>query len=241
MGGGLYPPLDTPKPVGPGIWLVDGPAVRFYAMPFPTRMTVVQIGAGLWIHSPIRPTEDLLDRLAALGEVRWLVAPNTIHYVSVHAWAARFPHAEVHAAEGCAARAARYSIPFPPHRVLGPKPPAAWAEALAQFPVAGHPFLHETVFFHRPSRTAILTDLIENFEAAKLPLWMRPIARLSGVLAPRGRAPIDLRLSFRDRDAAAHAISALIACAPEKVILAHGAWITANGTAELKRAFAWLL
>ena len=241
MEAGLYPPLYTPKEVGPGLWLVDGPAVRFYGLPFPTRMTVARIGGGLWLHSPIRPTEDLLDRLSALGEVRWLIAPNTIHYVSVHEWAARFPKARVFAAEGIAARARRHHVPFPAHALLGPEAPPDWAEEIDQIPVPGHPFLHEVVFFHRDSRTAILTDLIENFEAAKLPFWMRPVARVAGILAPRGKAPVDMRMSWRDRRAAAEAIGRLVAMQPEKVILSHGAWFDHDGTAELERAFGWLL
>lgn len=239
--GGLYPPLDTPKEVAPDIWVIDGPAVRFYGLPFPTRMTVVRIAGRLWLHSPIRPTEPLLERLDALGTVAWLIAPNAIHYVSVHQWAARYPEAQVFAAEGVAARAARYDVPFPFHAPLGPKAPPDWGDAIEPIPVPGHPFLNEVVFFHRPSRTAILTDLIENFDAARLPWWMRLLARAAGILAPTGRAPIDMRLSFRDRDSAAHAIRHLISLGPERVILAHGDWFAANGTAELTRAFRWLL
>jgi hypothetical protein len=33
----------------------------------------------------------------------------------------------------------------------------------------------------------------------------------------------------------------MIAWDPERIILAHGRWYERNGTAELKRAFRWLL
>jgi hypothetical protein len=42
------------EPVGEGIWTLDGPAVRAYGFPFPTRMVVVRLsGGGLWLWSPI--------------------------------------------------------------------------------------------------------------------------------------------------------------------------------------------
>ncbi|MFP4044724.1 MAG: DUF4336 domain-containing protein, partial [Rhodosalinus sp.] len=60
-----YPPLFTPKPFGCDLWLVDGPAIRFYGMPFSTRMTVVRLSdGGLWLHSPIPRRPELCERLA---------------------------------------------------------------------------------------------------------------------------------------------------------------------------------
>lgn len=54
----LYEPLGVLKPVGDGLWVVDGPQVKLpvvgAAVSFPTRMTVVQLSdGGLWCHSPI--------------------------------------------------------------------------------------------------------------------------------------------------------------------------------------------
>ena len=47
-----YPPLNTLKPVAEDVWIVDGPAIRFgprwFSMPFPTRMTVIRTGTGLF-------------------------------------------------------------------------------------------------------------------------------------------------------------------------------------------------
>ncbi|WP_341503697.1 DUF4336 domain-containing protein [Gallaecimonas sp. GXIMD4217] len=62
------------------LWRVDGEAVPFFGVPYTTRMTVVRLTDGrLWIHSPIRLTEQLKARLADLGEVRYLMAPNHLH------------------------------------------------------------------------------------------------------------------------------------------------------------------
>jgi hypothetical protein len=102
----------------------------------------------------------------------------------------------------------------------------------------------EAVFFHRASRTLILTDLIENFEPHKLPLWMRPLVRLAGICAPHGGMPRDMRLTFRMHGGRARlqaAVERMIAWEPERVILAHGQWFAEDGTLALRRAFSWLL
>ncbi|MGC9370759.1 MAG: DUF4336 domain-containing protein [Paracoccaceae bacterium] len=240
MAAGLYPPLNRLKSLGPEIWLVDGPAIRFYGMPFPTRMVVVRLEGGLWLHSPIAPDAGLFEQLADLGRVRWLVAPNNIHYAHLPAWAERFPEAQVHAAPGVAERAARHGLAFPPHELLGDAPPPDWAGAIDQRLVPGHPFLNEVVFFHRPSRTLILTDLIENFEASRLRWPMRLAACLAGNLDPDGKTPVDMRLSWRDKAAARAVMDEVIGWAPEQVVMAHGRIYRENAVAELTRAFRWL-
>lgn len=120
-----YEPLDTPKAVAPDVWIVDGPEIRFgppgLKLPFPTRMTVVRLpDDGLWLHSPTPPTARLLESLQALGEVRFLVAPNTLHYWWLPDWAARFPDAGRYGAPGLR-RAARR--PLPPLTDLSDAPP----------------------------------------------------------------------------------------------------------------------
>ena len=57
MSGVTYPPLGTLKPVAEAVWIVDGEAIPFgpgpFKMPFPTRMTVLQLAeGGLLLHSP---------------------------------------------------------------------------------------------------------------------------------------------------------------------------------------------
>jgi hypothetical protein len=100
----------------------------------------------------------------------------------------------------------------------------------------------EVVFFHRASRTLILTDLIENFEPRKLGFVMRWLTWLGGVQDPDGAMPRDMRLTYAKRkDDLRTAVETMVAWNPERVILAHGRWYQTNGTQELRRAFRWLL
>lgn len=237
-----YPPIDVLKPVGNGIWLVDGPVIRFYHMPFSTRATVVRLGNGdIWLHSPTRWSAELQERIEALGPICHLIAPNWIHYAYIAEWQAAVPKAQVWVAPGVADRAASRGQSFRIDHDLGQEAPAVWADDIDQMVVTGSKIHQEAVFFHRRSRCLILTDLIENFEAQKLPWWMRPLARLAGILAPNGAMPRDMRASFAgNKDELRAQLRRMIGWGPDKVIVAHGRWFKQDGTAELRRAFRWL-
>jgi hypothetical protein len=239
-----YAPLDTIKPVADQVWIVDGPLIRFGMpwpkMPFPTRMTIVRSDGNLFIHSPTRLTDALCAQVAALGTPRWIVGPNRIHYWWIPDWKRQWPDAEVFLAPRIDEQA-RGRIDFPA-RALDAQAGYPWDAALATLPIAGS-FMTEVEFFHRASRTLILTDLIENFEPAKLGSWlMRWLTRLGGVRDPDGQMPRDMRMTFRrQRPQLKAAIEQMLAWQPERIVLAHGRWYATNGTAELRRAFRWLL
>jgi len=236
-----YEPLNTLKPVAPDLWVVDGPAIRFYGLPFSTRATVVRLQTGdLWVHSPTRLTAPLRAEVQALGPVRHLVAPNWIHYAYVAEWQDAFPEAESWAAPGVAERAAKHGMLIAFDHALTDTAPAAWSGQIDQMIVDGSKIHREAVFFHRASRTLILTDLIENFEPDKLPRWMRPLVRLAGIAHPRGHMPPDMRATF-DKARLAACLRRMLDWGPERVILAHGHWYRENGARELRRAFRSIL
>lgn len=233
-----YEPLYTLKPVAPDLWVVDGDWIRFYGLPFPTRMTIVRLADGcLWVHSPIANQGGLAEAVARLGPVRHLIAPNWIHYAWLPDWQARFPLATTWGSPGVAARAASRGMRLSLDHDLGDAAPDLWADQIDQR-LADSGYHREVVFFHRASRTLILTDLIENFEPAKMPWWSRPLLQLGQVCDPDGRMPRDMAASFRRKSAHLRdLIATMIGWNPERVILAHGRWYDRDGTQELRRAF----
>src|SRR5262249_16932545 len=101
-------------------------------------------------------------------------------------------------------------------------------------------YMTEVEFFHRATRTLVLTDLIENYEAQKIrsPL-IRFLTWAGGVRDPDGSTPRDLRTTFAKPELIA-AVRRMIEWDPERIIIAHGRWYERNGRAELVRAFRWL-
>lgn len=233
-----YEPLFTLKAAAPDIWIADGGWIRFYGLPFPTRMTVVRLACGgLWVHSPVADQGGLAGAVAELGPVRHLIAPNWIHYAWVPDWQARFPQAVTWGSPGVVARAKGRGVALHLDHELSDAPPTDWTGQIDQR-LADSGYHREVVFHHRASRTLILTDLIENFEPAKMPGWLRPLLRLGRVCDPDGRMPRDMAASFRLRRAHLRdVVDTMIGWAPERVILAHGRWYTRDGVGELRRAF----
>ncbi|WP_085936897.1 DUF4336 domain-containing protein [Enhydrobacter aerosaccus] len=240
----VYPPLDTLKRVANDVWIVDGPLIRFgppgLKMPFPTRMTVIRQSGALFIHSPTPLMPDLRTELEALGQPRWIVGPNRLHYWWIPDWHRAFPGADVYLAPRIVEQA-RGRIDFA-YRPLDRDQGYSWDTFITTLRVAGS-FMTEVIFFHQPSRTLLAADLIENFETEKVPfLWVRGLMWLGGVLAPDGQMPRDMRLSYRGQRAALRqAVKRMIALAPDRIIIAHGRWFESDGTAQLQRAFRWLL
>lgn len=239
----LYRPINTLKRVTADIWIVDGPVIRFGMpwpkMPFPTRMTVIRLKSGLFIHSPTQLVPALKSEIEEIGRPRWIIAPNRIHYWWVPDWHAAFADAEVYLAPRVREQAGD-RIHFD-GRDLTSESGFPWDGEVETLPIAGR-FMTEVEFFHRASRTLILTDLIENFEPVKLGSgFMRWLAWLGGVQDPNGSMPRDMRLTFSRQPGLRAAVETMIAWNPERIILAHGRWYETGGAAELKRAFRWLL
>jgi hypothetical protein len=204
-------------------------------------MTVIRLHAGgLFIHSPTPLADGLAAEVERLGTPRWIVGPNRLHYWWIPAWRTAFPTADIYLAPRIREQSAG-RIDFQAHD-LAADTGYPWDAAVSTLPIMGS-YMTEVVFFHHPSRTLVLTDLVENFEPARLGHGlMRWLSWLGGVQDPHGGMPRDMRLTFRrSRPALRAAVERMIAWDPARIVLAHGRWYDRDGAAELRRAFAWLL
>jgi hypothetical protein len=225
------------RPMGPGIWIVDGDEVRMLGIPFGTRMTVVKLGSGgLWVHSPVAPSPERVAALAGLGPIEHLVAPSNFHHLYLEPWLEHAPAAKVWAAPGLPER-------YPKRRfdeVLGDEAPDAWRSDVEQVVFAGNWLLVEVVFFHRPSRSLVITDIVQNHEPTADGWLWRTLKRINAIQAPKGGVPLDFRLTMRRRSVARAARDRMLEWPFEQVILTHGRCITTDARAHIERAFAWL-
>jgi hypothetical protein len=95
------------------------------------------------------------------------------------------------------------------------------------------------VFFHRSSRTAIFTDLIQRFDPDRLRGWRRWIMRIDGLVGGDGSTPREWRLTFIHRRQLRRAKATALGWNPERVVIAHG-WIRENGRTALAHALRWI-
>ena len=220
------------------IWIFDGETVPFLGLPFSTRMTVVRLTSGeLWVHSPIKLSESIVDQIESLGCVKYLIAPNHLHHLFLSEWIAAYPSAEAYGTSEVIKK--RKDISF--NGSLNEHQTWAWNTDIEQELFSGSPVMEECVFYHKGSRALIVADLVENFSGDEFNCWQKVIAKGVGILAPNGKMPIDWRLSymFGKTEARKH-LDRILAWNPQLLIMSHGKIVKDNTGMFLVRAFKWL-
>ncbi len=222
-------------PVAPEVWLARHP-LTYFGFRVTTAMTLVRLpSGGLWVHSP-NPLHDALKaEVDALGPVEHIVVPNRMHHLYAQECAAQYPAARLYVAPDLGQKNPAFAgLPLIP-----PDAEAPWGQTIGSVFVEGNAELAETVFFHRPSRTLILTDL-----AVHMGPWdsfgTRLYTRLSGCYDRVGLS-FALRSLFKDRGAARRSVRRILEWDFTRIVLGHGPVVTENARATFEAAFSWLL
>lgn len=159
------------------IWVFEQVQGIFYVV-VPIRMTVIRLEAGgLLVYAPVAPTRKCLAMLAELsdrhGPVRYIIQPTVSgieHKVFIGPFARRFPQAQVWVAPGQWSFPLNLPLPwlgYPPGRteILPMESAATPFAAEFDYEILGPLGLGlgkfgEVVFYHRRSRTLLVTDTI---------------------------------------------------------------------------------
>src|SRR5690349_18570575 len=79
-----------------GVWAHDQDLALPGRLLLPSRATLIRRpDGGLVLHSPLRIDDETAKEIAALGDVRSIVAPSRIHYLFLKAAMERYPRATV--------------------------------------------------------------------------------------------------------------------------------------------------
>jgi hypothetical protein len=216
-----------------GLWSVAVPH-RFYGLHLGTRMTVIRLpGGGLWLHSVVAVDDILADEIQAQGTIEHIVMPNLYHHVYVTDAIQRWPAARVHAPTGMRRKRPEVRI----DAELSETPDPDWGGVLAPVHIEGS-ILDETVFVHRPTRTLVCADLVENFDTSPH-LLTRLYLDAAGI---RGRVGFSrlFRPVYRDRRATRESLERLLALDFDRIVLTHGRVLEQGGPAAVREAYRWL-
>jgi len=237
----LYQPIHTLKSISENLWIVDGPIINFYGMPFTTRMVVIRMANNdLWIHSPINLTSTLKQELDKLGNVKYLISPNKIHYWYIQDFQKAYPEAITFASDGVQRRSQRAGQSIRWDRELKDIERDYFPD-LEILPMSGNRFMTEYTFFHIPSKSWIVTDIIENFEPNKINPFFRALAYIGGALHPNGGTTRDQRTLFLGNHQLLNkSIDRIKSFSPDRIIMAHGKILDQDIASELNRIFAWV-
>ena len=191
-------------------------------------------GGGLLVCSPLPGFAQHAAAIRALGTVQAFAAPNVMHHLGLDDALPAFPGVPAFARPSLQKK--RADLKF--GGTLGEQPDPLWAGAVDQLVVGGMPRLDEVVFFHRPTRTLVLSDLA--FNVLREERWgARLFMTLNGALGHLGPSRI-CKMLMADRAQVRASIDRMLAWNPERLLLCHGEIVERDGRAELERAFAFL-
>lgn len=201
---------------------------------FPARMTVLPLAEGrLALVSPIPLDEARVAAIGALGKVEFLIAPNLLHHLYLGDAARRYPDARVLAPSALGKKRPELRIA----QALDTGVPPELAAAVDVVPVAGAPGIDEYAFFHRATRSLVLTDLV--FNVTRPEGWLAHLLFYLGGTHERLAASRIWRLKVVDRAAFAASIERLLALPFETLVVAHGDIVAHDAREQLGQALAW--
>jgi hypothetical protein len=201
-----------------------------------TRMSAVLIAPGkLALISPIPIDDALAAQLATLGQVEILIAPNLLHHLYLADACRRYPRARVLGPP--ALRAKRPDLTL--HATLDQRLPDELSAALDVVRIDGAPKADEFAFFHRASRTLIVTDLVFHVRRPR-GFVANVVLLLEGVRGRLAPSPV-WRFMIKDRARTRASVARLLELPFETLVMAHGEIVREQARARLAQALSWML
>ena len=215
------------KKIGADIWVHED-AMTLMGMKLRLRMTIVKLAnGGLWIHSPTALSPELKEETAQLGSVRFIVGASNGHNLWLQEWQDAFPDAAIYVSGGIPKK-----LKLTNYQVLDESGENIWEEDLAREYMHGVPLLNESVFFHKKTKSLIVTDLIQNYSDKRPPglagfmakYIFEPMGFKGMCLAP----PLKMGFVIKDKQKFALFIKKIQSHDFERIIVTHGDIIESN-------------
>jgi len=201
------------------------------------KMTIIKLSNGdLLIHDPCKINDAIKQEIDSLGVVRFIVAPGTYHHLFITDFQHKYPSAETFICPGLEQK--RPDIPF--DFILGDIPEPKWQADFEQVVIQGTKFIQEVVFFHKPSKTLILVDLLENIgddyshkAGLLLQFWWKVVLKMWN----KPKAAPEYQMGWGNKTLVKTALEKILSWNAERLILAHGENIEGNVTSTLVKAW----
>eukprot|EP00168_Porphyra_purpurea_P001344 TRINITY_DN11669_c0_g1_i1.p1 TRINITY_DN11669_c0_g1~~TRINITY_DN11669_c0_g1_i1.p1 ORF type:complete len:258 (+),score=91.56 TRINITY_DN11669_c0_g1_i1:337-1110(+) len=224
------------RPLDDNIWVAER---TFHPSPSAPdiggKTTIIKLADGsLFVHNPLLLTRALADALAAVGPVSHIVSASLAHHGYMAQWLGAYPDAVGLGPPGLAEKCPH----LPLAGALGDTPVPALAGDLEQVHVAAVPAFSETVFFHRPTRTVLVTDLLMHFGTKAEGYGLG--SRLLGSIfrGPVRRATRSVLA--KDKAAFRAQIGRVAAWEADRLVMAHGTIVEGGVGAALRDWFPFL-
>lgn len=227
--------------IASNLWTVSQ-SLQFLGLEVGSRMSVIRLPSqDLVLISPIELKEQDRKTLHDLGLVRHIIAPNLFHHLAIGSAKALYPDAQVWGVEGLPAK--RPDLIF--NTLL--TQPGSFENVLDYLQFQGFAAIlprgiklaQETVFYHRSSKTLILTDTAFNFDQAS-PLRTRLAARVLGAYDTLRPSWLE-KWGTRNKDAVEASVRQILTWDFDRVIPGHGSIVETGGKSQFKVGYEWFL
>jgi len=225
---------------GEDVYFTEYP-ISFAGCRFNARMTVIRLSDGkLLLHSPCDIDEALKTEIEQLGEVSKIVAPGNYHHLHVAQCKEIFPDAQVYISPGLETKQ-------PSLLELGAKilqDEDSLDKNMEHVFLSGNRVINEVVFFHSPCKTLVLTDSLEligdetPFTNWVLRMWWF-ILRMWN--KPKPAPEYQMGWWCKDKTESRECMERILEWNFEKVIVAHGQYITSDSKEAVRRTWSCVL
>lgn len=224
-------PYDSLQEIAPSVYCIDG---DWEKTTFRRRMTLLKLkDGGLVVHNPLRLKDEDYSKIDALGRVDYIVAPNKFHCSEPQFYKLRYPRAKV--------LVAREALPTVQKRCeIHGTLPEAWSPKLREeigcMEFEGTRMLSENIFFHRASKTLIVTDLVFNMHT-EVKGAERVFFKLNRVYKRFGPSRLFRYFFVDEPKVAAESFRELMRWDFDRVVMSHGEILQSGGKAALLKGF----
>ncbi len=221
------------RELSPDLWTLFCPS-KFLLFHVGTRMTVMRLTNGdVLLYSPVPIDADLKKEIDDIGKVTHIVCPNNFHHLYASLAMELYPQANLHGPS--ALHKKRKDLSF--SHTLSAVPHPDWAQDIELLTIEGS-LMHETVFYHKPSKVLLTCDIVENFETSDhllTRIWLK-----AGGCHGKIGWPRILRLVYINRKKARASLQRMFDFPFEKVVIAHGDVLEKDARSLLKTGLKWL-
>lgn len=200
----------------------------------PARATILRLAdGGLVLHSPLRIDDEVAKEIDALGEVRWLIAPNAYHWLYLRAAKERYAGARVFGPKALRKKLGDFAFE--------PLPESGRIDGLDEIEIQqirGAPAMDEHVVHHARTRSLVVSDLLFNVRECDS-FAIRLVMRMMGTWQKTAMSNM-WRFLVKDRAAAGESARRALAWEFDRVVVGHGDVIEEGARERSRSALAWM-
>jgi Domain of unknown function (DUF4336) len=223
------------------LWVAEQP-FKYLGLEVGARMSVIRLESGLMIISPIKPDEQIIHELNKIDKVAYIIAPNFYHHLFISEFQAIYPSAKLIIPKGLNIKLPKLDFAQllnDNNGSLENQVDYLLIDGFKVLDISGASTLNEYVFYHRDSRTLILTDTAFHFDG-NFTFKTQLAARLLGIYGKLAPSFLE-KLASKETQKVKQSFQKVFEWDFDRVIMAHGSIVETGAKLKLKQGYEQFL